>query len=652
GGWPSNVRPLLDVSYWYAVPCLTYVILVVFAALRLITALFVRSTLQVLAKDAGQAVLERLQQTAELQEKLVELFCDGDMDGDRALNLDEWRSLLSHKEILQYMSVLEVDVHDAETLFHLLDDGDGVLTFSEFCEGIPKIRGPARSLDIIALQRLGRAFLERSEGEGILLDLRAKASAMQSLEVEPGEPESGEVCKPTSGKLGFRDLGNVGLVLHFFSQGFTYGGMNAILIGVFAAYLNVPSHISNAGFNVANLPNVFLALMGAISDSRPILGLHRRPYMALGWCLTFLSFMVMAWLGLPAPYYCHAADGTYDYTQEPCNPKAATAYVSLMVCLFLTSVGLCLSSAAGNGLMVQYAKAEPEAERGRAQAQMNMVNLCGQFAGVSLAAFGFNGRLFSGSFDQRTQMGFSQYCTVFVAVAGVTSFFSGLYVREPLMERSSLRSYCHDSLQLMESKAFGAIGLYFFLSSSIFLINTNATVWVMLEWAQVKMLQKQLFSLLGVLVSLFGTWLTQKYLLQCNWRTIIVATTLATVALDSVPQFLTIFDVIRNQYFYLGEPITSNVPVAMSNLVQTFLVNEVADESNCALVSGLVMSIASVGQPLAILLGNQIFTVFHPSLTERQNYIEDAPSFRRTVALSYVVSYGFSLGPGQRKRGF
>lgn len=38
-----------------------------------------------------------------------------------------------------------------------------------------------------------------------------------------------------------------------------------------------------------------------------------------------------------------------------------------------------------------------------------------------------------------------RYCTVFVAVAGVTSFFSGLYVREPLMERSSLRSYCHDS---------------------------------------------------------------------------------------------------------------------------------------------------------------------------------------------------------------
>ena len=32
------------------------------------------------------------------EEKLVELFCDGDMDGDRALNLDEWRSLLSHKE--------------------------------------------------------------------------------------------------------------------------------------------------------------------------------------------------------------------------------------------------------------------------------------------------------------------------------------------------------------------------------------------------------------------------------------------------------------------------------------------------------------------------------------------------------------------------
>ena len=54
------------------------------------------------------------------------------------------------------------------------------------------------------------------------------------------------------------------------------------------------------------------------------------------------------------------------------------------------------------------------------------------------------------------------------------------------------------------------------------------------------------------------------------------------------PQFMTIFDIVRDQYFYLGEPLTRNVPIAMSNLVTQFLVNELADEKNCALVVGLL----------------------------------------------------------------
>ena len=39
------------------------------------------------------------------------------------------------EEIVQYLSVLEVDVHDAKMLFHILDDGDGLLTVQDkaFC---------------------------------------------------------------------------------------------------------------------------------------------------------------------------------------------------------------------------------------------------------------------------------------------------------------------------------------------------------------------------------------------------------------------------------------------------------------------------------------------------------------------------------------
>lgn len=172
GGWPALVRPLLeDFGFSFAFPCMLYVVLVVFAALRLISALFVRSTLQLLSNDTGAAVLERFEQSAELERKLVALFHEADEEGDQSLTLEELRHLLSFPEIVHYFSILEVDVHDAEMLFHVLDDGDGVLTVKEFCDGIPRIRGVAKSLDIVCLQREAREM--RLEFQNVLQQLDA-----------------------------------------------------------------------------------------------------------------------------------------------------------------------------------------------------------------------------------------------------------------------------------------------------------------------------------------------------------------------------------------------------------------------------------------------------------------------------------------------
>ena len=75
GGWPSSVRPLVDdVSIYFAVPCLLYVVFIVFAALRLITALLVRSTMQAMSNDAAMAVLERQQRSSELQSNSIPLW--------------------------------------------------------------------------------------------------------------------------------------------------------------------------------------------------------------------------------------------------------------------------------------------------------------------------------------------------------------------------------------------------------------------------------------------------------------------------------------------------------------------------------------------------------------------------------------------------
>ncbi|CAE7770543.1 Scn10a, partial [Symbiodinium microadriaticum] len=155
GGWPNLVRPLVDeVSILFVIPTLIYVVAIVFAALRLITALFVRSTMQVLNDDAAAAILERMQRSAELQDKLLQVFNDADADGDGYLTLKEFERMLELPEIKHYLSVLDMDVRDARMLFHLLDDGDdihGALSVQEFCEGIAKVRGNAKSADMVLL---------------------------------------------------------------------------------------------------------------------------------------------------------------------------------------------------------------------------------------------------------------------------------------------------------------------------------------------------------------------------------------------------------------------------------------------------------------------------------------------------------------------
>lgn len=61
------------------------------------------------------------------------------------------------------------------------------------------------------------------------------------------------------------------------------------------------------------------------------------------------------------------------------------------------------------------------------------------------------------------------------------------------------------------------------------------------------------------------------------------------------------------------------------------------------LVYGLLTTISNLSVPFARAIGNQIYGLFEPDLSDSKNYIRDAPEFRSTVAWSFALSYGFAL---------
>merc|ERR1719174_3158995 len=83
--------------------------------------------------------------------KLRDVFETADTSGDGVLTKDEFRGMLTVPTIKHYLSHLDIEVHDAEGLFDLLDDGDGQVTLSEFVGGVTRMKGQARSADMVSL---------------------------------------------------------------------------------------------------------------------------------------------------------------------------------------------------------------------------------------------------------------------------------------------------------------------------------------------------------------------------------------------------------------------------------------------------------------------------------------------------------------------
>merc|ERR1719189_2272568 len=50
-----------------------------------------------------------------------------------------------------YMASLELDVSESMSLFHAIDDGDGVVSAEEFVSGALRLKGHARAQDLITL---------------------------------------------------------------------------------------------------------------------------------------------------------------------------------------------------------------------------------------------------------------------------------------------------------------------------------------------------------------------------------------------------------------------------------------------------------------------------------------------------------------------
>jgi len=152
GCWPNYARRLIEeVSPWYALFWVFYVVLIGFAVIRVMGALFLSATLRAAGEDADMMVLRRLKDKAKYCRRLQAFFTEADVSCDGRLDKDELHNVLQDPLCQARLHALELEIYEVNALFDILDDGEGGVNFEDFQEAALKLKGTARAVDTIQI---------------------------------------------------------------------------------------------------------------------------------------------------------------------------------------------------------------------------------------------------------------------------------------------------------------------------------------------------------------------------------------------------------------------------------------------------------------------------------------------------------------------
>jgi len=144
---------LNNVDEWWGLFFVLYKCSFGFAVVQVITSVFIQQTFKVASRDEEVMIKERAAATQAYIKSLDRLFNALDESGDGAITWDEFESVLTDEKMKAWFAAIEVDAHELSSLFELLDDGDGQILRDEFIDSIKKLKGPAKSTDLLSLRR-------------------------------------------------------------------------------------------------------------------------------------------------------------------------------------------------------------------------------------------------------------------------------------------------------------------------------------------------------------------------------------------------------------------------------------------------------------------------------------------------------------------
>ncbi|RHX98057.1 hypothetical protein DYB36_004885, partial [Aphanomyces astaci] len=192
----------------------------------------------------------------------------------------------------------------------------------------------------------------------------------------------------------------------------------------------------------------------------------------------------------------------------------------------------------------------------------------------------------------------------------------------------------------LKSRVLWQVCLFRFLSNVFNGVYTTATLPIQTYWAGVEPLNDALSDIIGSLLFAAVLVIVGKWGLNWNWRWTIAAGTLGMVVVDGFVVFLTIWNVVRNQWFFNGVGLAEKFPYGLRFIVSTYVAVEIADKGNEGATYCLISTVSNLSGPFASIFYKYVNSYFKVS----QNDVKtDTLEVRWDVTYVYFISYGCKI---------
>jgi len=150
GNWIPPTRALVEnISEWYLLFFLMHKFIIGFSVVSVITGVFIQETFKVATSDDQIMLNNKRRAMKEHKSKMQKLFEHADHDGDASLDRAEFEKVMGDRVVRKWLSSMGLEIDDVDVLFETLSGGDGKVTSDELVDGAGRLKGSARSIDLL-----------------------------------------------------------------------------------------------------------------------------------------------------------------------------------------------------------------------------------------------------------------------------------------------------------------------------------------------------------------------------------------------------------------------------------------------------------------------------------------------------------------------